>query len=185
MSYYSNDASTQIAVQLRLNRETTRVVVTSIIAIPSHIASFVGEQPSTEITVSVDYLQLSKPSSNFSSSLEERLAILSSAEALGGIAVNSDGTFGYQGFFLSGIEMVKSIMITIVDEPLLHCYNNNIQGVGLVSLAPTPIWKGSSARSSACTCDNSTVSSDHVHVLHKYCGFQVACSRACICILCM
>ena len=92
----------QIAVQLGLNRATARVLVTSVIAIPTHIASFLSDQPVTEITVSVDFLQLSEPSSNFSSSLEERLTSLSSAESLGGIAVNSDGTFGYQGFFLSG-----------------------------------------------------------------------------------
>lgn len=111
MSYDSNDASIQIAVQLRLNRETARVVVTSVIAIPSHIPSFVNKQPSTEITVSIDYLQLSKPSSNFSS-LEEHLAALSSTEALGGIVVNSNGTFGYQGFFLSGIEIVNLLFFS-------------------------------------------------------------------------
>ena len=113
VSCYSSNASTQIAVQLGLNGETARVVVTSVTAIPAHITSFLNEQPSTEITVSIDYLQLSKPSSNFSSSLEEYLVSLSSAEALGGIAVNSDGTFDYQGFFLSGIVLVNFVTIML------------------------------------------------------------------------
>lgn len=56
----------------------------------------------TAVTVSIDYTKLFvKPSLNFTTSLEERLSLLPSSALLGGIPVDSNGTFGYQGFYLS------------------------------------------------------------------------------------
>ena len=56
----------------------------------------------TAVTVSIEYIHLfDKPSLDFMSSLEERLSLLRSSDLLGGIPVDSNGTFGYQGFYLS------------------------------------------------------------------------------------
>ena len=86
----------QIATRLELNRPTTRVIVTSVTPISSE------SQVATTVTVSIDYILLfNKPSLSFTSSLEERLSLLPSSELLGGIPVDSNGTFGYQGFYLS------------------------------------------------------------------------------------
>ena len=86
----------QIASRLELDRQATRVFVTSVAPSSS------GSQVATTVTVSIDYtLLFIKPSLNFTSSLEERLSSLRSSELLGGIPVDSNGTFGHQGFYLS------------------------------------------------------------------------------------
>jgi hypothetical protein len=86
----------QISSRLELSGQGTRVLVTSVAPSP-------GSQMATTVAVSIDYtLLFSKPSMNFTSFLEERLSLLPSSGNLGGIPVDSNGTFGYQGFYLSG-----------------------------------------------------------------------------------
>ena len=80
----------QIASHLELNSQSARVFVRSIDP---------ASQVATTVTVSIDY---TKPSLNSTSSLEERLSLLPSSDVLGGIPVDSNGTFGYQGFYRSG-----------------------------------------------------------------------------------
>ena len=87
----------QISSQLSLNRTSTRVSVTSVVSVPLSL------MPHSLITVSVDYLQLTQPTLTLSSTLPELLPSLMSSESLGGIAVKRDGSFGYQGFYLSGM----------------------------------------------------------------------------------
>ena len=83
------------------------MIVTSVAPISS------GSQVATTITVSIDYM-FSKPSLSFTSSLEERLSLLPSAELLGGIPVDSNGTFGYQGFYLSSKQARVSCVLAFV-----------------------------------------------------------------------
>lgn len=87
----------QISSRLELNSTSTRVLVTSVDPGSS------GSQMATTVTVSIDYiLMFGKPSLGFMSSLEQRLSLLSLSGNLGGIPVDSNGAFGYQGFYRSG-----------------------------------------------------------------------------------
>ena len=62
---------------------------------------------STGLTVSVNNL----PSLDFASSLDKPISSLRSVESLGGFELTSDGAFGYQGFYLSGIYVHAVIAI--------------------------------------------------------------------------
>ena len=90
-------------MQLGLDRNTARLLVTSVIGVPVEGATFLADVLSTLVTVSIDYLDLREPTANLTVSLQEGLSGLNSVQSLGGIRVDADGSYGYQGIYLSGM----------------------------------------------------------------------------------
>ena len=73
-----------------------------------------GAEVTTTVTLSIDYIQLfGKPSLSFMSSLEQLLSLLPYSDILGGIPVDNNGTFGYQGFYLSSKQAYVDIILSI------------------------------------------------------------------------